>query len=143
MIKKTVIRRAYKSWPIPSNAKTKMETAMDQDIDDINDVGEITVSADPDKLPLLEQVNEQLFILDKTIDETIVFCGKLYQRKIDALEDLTKYELEKLVAMLNQRISKLDEEIVVQKRKDYNDEKQRTDSGTTDEIPVELELETD
>lgn len=142
MIKKTVIRRAYKAWPIPSNAKTKMETAMDQDIDDINDIGEVTVSASPEKEPLLEAIKEQLFIMDKTIEETIVFCGKLYQRKIEALEELTKYELEKLTAMLAQKISKMSEEEVTRKQKDYH-ENQRTDSEDARDIPVELELETD
>jgi recombination protein RecT len=143
MIKKTVIKRAYKSWPIPSANRGQLEAALESDMDELEESSVVDVSHGDDKREtLLSEIRENIFVMDREEAKTVDYCAKIYQRKISSLEELTTYEAQKLNAMLLQHIEKLDKEHTNQKREDYRENK-RTDSELTIELPADLQLETD
>ena len=103
MIRKTVIRRAYKMWPIPSASAERLEEAMQATFDDHEiDVSPLT----GEKIEALESVKNKLELLDKkpTDEKFVSYLSRLYSRNIDSIESLTEYELKKLGALLDQWI---------------------------------------
>lgn len=104
MIKKTVIRRAYKTWPIPSENKKRMESLVDATSEDHEiDVTPMT----EEKSGLISQVMEKLDILGKETEATIDYLTRFYSRKIESIDSLTAYELQKFITMLDTWIANM------------------------------------
>lgn len=113
MIKKTVIRRAYKSWPM-TTGRARLEQAIEAD-----------VSSDPiDVSPLPEQPENQNHI-DESIKEMremlaelgreesayIEYLCRTTKRTIEKLEDLTEHEMSFNMVMLNQWVEQEREKV--------------------------------
>ena len=104
MIKKTVIRRAYKTWPIPSDNKKRIEVAMETTSEDHEiDVTPMT----EEKSGLIIQVTEKLELLGKDLEKTVEYLTRLYSRKVESIESLTVYELQKFIIMLDTWIANM------------------------------------
>lgn len=98
MIKKTVIRRAYKSWPM-TNTRARFDKAID-----------VTSEADPIEFnsapaealpsPKIESIRTLLATLEKTEEAYVAHLSTIYNRKISSVEELTEMEMDKAIAML-------------------------------------------
>lgn len=99
MMKKTVIRRAYKSWP-----KTNTDRRFEQAIDVTSDLDPVDVSP----IPAIEsgdasgpdQIRVLLKELNKEESKFIDHLTRANKRSIKALEDLTEIETSQAIAML-------------------------------------------
>lgn len=103
MIRKTVIRRAYKSWPIPSEASKRLDSAMAETFED----HEIEVSPMTDsKVVLLDGIMNKLEMLgrDSKSDKFIEYLSRVFSRKVGSVEELTEYEMRKLTTILEQMV---------------------------------------
>lgn len=101
MIKKTVIRRAFKMWPIPSESAKRLDSAMEATFADHElDITPMTGA----KLELVDSANSKLEMLGKKSDseQFITYLSRAFNRQVDGLDSLTEYELKKLHAMLDQ-----------------------------------------
>jgi recombination protein RecT len=102
MIKKTVIRRAYKSWPM-----TDTRVRIDQAVEVSAEAEEIDFSAtEPEVISAnhdqIEQIREHLEFLDRSEEKFIEHLVRVHSREIKSLEDLTENELSQAIAMLEQ-----------------------------------------
>lgn len=105
MVKKTVIRRAYKSWPM-----TDTRGRLDQALDISNEVDPIDVSPVNTEVPedqraiQLNLIREMLAEIDRTEEKYISHLTRVNKRDIKKLEDLTDIEITQAKAMLNQLV---------------------------------------
>lgn len=107
MIKKTVIRKAYKYWPMTDTRKR-----FDQAIDVTNEADPIEFAALPapgEKQDTTRQDNltlivESLTLLDRSVEKYITHLTTVNRREIKALEDLTENEIEQALIQLKQWI---------------------------------------
>ena len=142
MIRKTVIRRAYKSWPIPSESSRRIDSAMEATMEDHEiDVSPMTGN----KIILIESAKNKLEQLGRKPDSEkfVSYLSRIFNRKIEAIDGLTEYEMKKLHAMLDQWVKKEQlakvepepefelEEIAEEKEERENEEL----AGNTETIP--------
>ena len=105
MIKKTVIRKAYKSWPMTDTRKR-----FDQAIDVTNEADPVEFVAIPaliekqdiTKPDNVSKVIENLTFLDRPLEKYIVHLAAVTRREIKSLEDLTESEMDQAIIQLNQ-----------------------------------------
>lgn len=105
MIKKTLIRRAYKSWP-----KTISQDVLNDAIRVVNDTEGLNVEYEnapelPDEVELKRQagcdsIRKFLEALDRPESAFIEHLGRATNRKIAKLEDLTTLEIEQQIIFL-------------------------------------------
>jgi recombination protein RecT len=99
MIKKTVIRRAYKSWPMTDGRK-RFEEA----IDATNDFEPETAPHAPvsnARTEALAKIRDLLTALNRTEEKYIEHLVRTNRREIKKLDDLTDIEMTQAIAMLN------------------------------------------
>ena len=102
MIKKTVIRRAYKSWPM-TDTRQRIEKAVDLGVeaDEIvnpqEEVGEVDQTTEK-----LSQIRELLKFLDRGEEKFVEFLVRAHRREIKELEDLTEIEMDQAIVLLEQ-----------------------------------------
>lgn len=108
MIKKTLIRRCYKSWP---KVKTQLqeESRLDKAMhlneqNEIIDVVHSDEAVDPNRAQKLENISHALVLLEKSQDKYISHLCTVYRREIKKLEDLTDLEITQALVMLDQWI---------------------------------------
>lgn len=103
MIKKTVIRRAYKSWPM-----TDRRDRLDQAIE-VGDDTQLDESTDVSPPPIIQDHRAESFIeireiladLGKAEDEKyLTYLSQAFRREIKKLEDLTDMEVSQHMVML-------------------------------------------
>lgn len=103
MIKKTVIRRAYKNWPM-TDTRGRLDSAIDitneADPIELNPVN--TIENDRDKK--LSNLRSMLVELDRTEEKYVSHLNRVNKREIKKLEDLTEIEITQATAMLNQLV---------------------------------------
>lgn len=106
MIKKTLIRRASKSWPKTSTRDTRFAQA----IDVTNDID--IIEADP--LPKIEEnqrskklnlIKEHLKFLGKTEEKYLAHLIEVNRRDLKKFEDLTDQEISQAIVMLDQFVN--------------------------------------
>lgn len=116
MMKKTLIRRAYKSWP-----KTLAQEALNHAISAANDADGLVYEsaqapAEPDETDLkreagITQIRNLIDILDRPESAFIEHVARSTNRKIGSLEDLTLLEIEQQIIFLegivNEKAEKL------------------------------------
>lgn len=104
MIKKTVIRRASKSWPMTNAKSDRFEKAMQvHDETEMVDVTPMSVETKQIEEPAsqLSEVRELLKSLNKQEDEKFIgYLSTVNNRKIEKLEDLSSKEIETLLVQL-------------------------------------------
>lgn len=103
MIKKTLVRRAYKSWP-KAMAKDELDRAIDvtndSDGPDFETLPAATTGPTPHQLEAFVAIRELLEILDRPEEKYIEHLCKTTNRKIEKIEDLTELECDQSVTFL-------------------------------------------
>lgn len=105
MVKKTVIRRAYKSWPM-TDSRIRFDQAIDvtSEADPI-DVIQPQIDGPKDTRGQgLDLILSMLVELDRTEEKYIAHLSRVNNREIKKLEDLTDIEVSQAIVMLNQFI---------------------------------------
>lgn len=104
MIRKTVIKRAAKSWPIKENRRMEsvlqIEDEQDRELKDVTP----TDLNDEEREAKYEAVRDQLEVLGRTEEKYLAHLVRVFSREIAVLEDLTDIELDQCIAMLQQFI---------------------------------------
>ena len=113
MIKKTVIKRAYKSWPL-TKQREQIEkvidiTAEDSAID-FNEEIDVTNDNHETKEDRFKIIRGKLEFLEKTEEASLDFLSRTCGRKIEAIEELTNNEADLFEAMLDDFINKKTED---------------------------------
>jgi recombination protein RecT len=102
MIKKTVIRRAYKSWPM-TDTRIRIDQAVQvsAETEEI-DLDSPEVSTASEFNDQIIQIREHLDYLDRSEEQFTEHLVRVHSREIKSLEELTESELSQAVAMLEQ-----------------------------------------
>jgi recombination protein RecT len=105
MIKKTVVRRAYKSWPKSNTGANRLEKATEvlNESDPIDVTALPAVSETSAELKLVE-IREKLVFLERTEEKYISHLSKVNKREIKSLNDLTEIEIDQALVMLDQLV---------------------------------------
>ncbi len=100
MAKKTIIRRASKSWPMSNAGRVEKATK-------IQDEGEMAIDVTPIKeMPEIEEpkrigeIRDLLKALNKEESKFIAYLAKTNRRKIESLEELSEDEVTRALTML-------------------------------------------
>lgn len=103
MIKKTVIRRAYKSWPKVDTRDARFAQAIDvtNDIDFASEAPAIEAK-ESKRGHQLDILREHLKTLNRTEDKFVGHLCEINRREIKKLEDLTDIELNQAIILLEQ-----------------------------------------
>lgn len=102
MIRKTVVRRAYKSWPMTdTRGENRLAKAvhMDEDIRE-KEVGPSTQESIENQADRMEELRGMLMFIERDEGKFIEFLGKTFDRKLEQLEDLTDIETDQAESML-------------------------------------------
>ena len=103
MIKKTVIRRAYKSWPM-TDTRRRFDQAIDVsgEVDPIDfDSAPMLAPAEPDKRDQgIQQIRSMCAEINRTEDKLIEHLTRTMRRDIKKLDDLTEIEISKATIFL-------------------------------------------
>lgn len=101
MIKKTVIRRAYKSWPMTDGRK-RFDVAVDvtNDFDPAEAPAQIEAKNDV-RVEGLAKIREALERLNRTEEKYIEHLARTTKRDIKKLEELTEKEISQAIIFLN------------------------------------------
>lgn len=107
MIKKTVIRRAYKMWPLPekNNFEKAINVLNEEDPSDFKDV-ELTEEQVQSKVEMIDILQEYLITLKKTESDYLKHLQTSLNREVKSLNDLTEIELKKEIIFLEQYLPK-------------------------------------
>lgn len=104
MIKKTVIRRAYKAWPMTDTRDNRFEQAIE--VVNENDPVDFSLPAiveDTNQKPnILDGIRQSLGYLERTEEKYISHLCTVNRREIKKLEDLTDLEISQAKIQLNQ-----------------------------------------
>ncbi len=111
MAKKTVLRRASKSWPMSNAGRVEKATK-------IQDEGEMAIDVTPikEELPDFEEpkrfdeIRDMLKVLNKDESKFIAYLSKTNRRKIESLEDLSEDEITRALTMLYDLSAKANKE---------------------------------
>lgn len=106
MIKKTVIKRAAKSWPMTdTRIKDRFEQAIDvtNDIDFSEPLPKASIEENK-RVHQLDIISAHLKTLKRTEDKFIAHLVRVTRREIKKLEDLTDIELNQAIVMLDQLV---------------------------------------
>lgn len=97
MIKKTIIKRAYKSWPM-TNTRQRFEKAIsvsnEVDVIDLNPTVKTLDSG------ALKKARSLLAQLDKSEEQFMEHAVRVFKRNVKTLEDLTNQEINQAISML-------------------------------------------
>lgn len=102
MIKKTVIRRAYKLWPMTDGRK-RFDQAIDVSIqaDPIDLTPPVATIAEPDKRAQgLAKIREMLVSLKRTEEKLVEHLVRMCRRNIKKLDELTENEISQAITFL-------------------------------------------
>lgn len=131
MIKKTVVKRAYKWWP---KAGTPIEHRLAKAVDVSNEaegfdnLPEIDPN-DPQRLETIALVHTLLEMLDRTQEQFLEHSMRVFQRDLKSVEEMTDIELERSVTMLRQFVTKNGES---------NNEEPEPDPSPTESVGDEI-----
>lgn len=111
MCKKTLIRRAYKSWPKTDTRDDRFAKAIkmldDVDVIDTDPVAvERTVPEDSELTKTLEQIRGLLTTINRTEEKYVAHLTTVHRRKIEKLDDLTDVEVAQALVELTEIASK-------------------------------------
>lgn len=98
MIKKTLIKRAYKSWPM-TDTRDRLEKAIDvsNESDPINEIVKIE---EPKKESRLPYVREMLEKIGRSEEKFLGYAEGVFNREIKSLDDFTEVEVDTIIPQL-------------------------------------------
>ncbi len=107
MIKKTVIRKAYKTWPMTDTNRDRFEQAIDvtNNADPIDFDAPIAIAAPQEedkRVSQFDTIRAGLELLGRTEAQYIKHLTTVNRREIKSLEELTDLEISQALTMLNQ-----------------------------------------
>lgn len=103
MMKKTIIKRAYKSWPM-TNTRERLEKAIDVSNEtDVIELNQPTKSLDSGALKKARSLLSQL---QRDESQFIDHAMRIFKRDIKSLEDLTSQEMNQAISMLTSFVEK-------------------------------------
>lgn len=104
MIKKTVVRRAYKSWPKIDTRENRFEQAIEvmNEADPIDFDSVTPLEEKSQRSNLIEGIRQSLIYLDRTEEQYIKHLCTVNRREIKVLEDLTDIEISQAKIQLTQ-----------------------------------------
>lgn len=100
MIKKTVIRRASKAWPMTNGGRFETAIATQDEIDPVDVTPLMLEAPKDDTQDKFTEIRELLKSLNKEESKFIPYLAKVNNRKIEKLEDLSQVEIEKALIQL-------------------------------------------
>lgn len=106
MIKKTVIRRAWKSWPQVNSERFEKAIDLGNDVDAID----FTPSTDVTNDPKIKQVHALLKDLGRPMEKFLEHLARTFKREIQSISDLTSKELDQTISMMNQFVQRKKEQ---------------------------------
>lgn len=107
MIKKTLIRRASKSWPKTSTKDTRFAQAIDVTNElDFNPSTQIPPAEDNKRTHQIDLIRAHLKTLGRTEERYITYLNDVTRREIKKLEDLTDIEFNQAIIMLDDLVAK-------------------------------------
>ena len=109
MIKKTVIKRAYKSWPM-TNTRQRLEKAID--VSNETDVIELNQTVKSLDSGALNKARSLLTQLGRTEDEFMNHAMRVFKRNVKTLDDLTTQEINQANSMLTTFVEKKGSKVV-------------------------------
>lgn len=108
MIKKTVIRKAYKTWPMSDSKRFDEAIAISNEADPIDFNAPALPPSNPERANQLAQIRSMVGMLGRTEDSFVAHCARAFNRKIASLDELFDQEILQSISMLNKFI---DEEL--------------------------------
>lgn len=104
MVKKTLIRRAWKSWPATDTRTNRLAEAMAIDVaDDTIDVTPaLPEPQDELRIAAMTEIREILKAIDRTEEKFVEHLIRVNRRDLKKIEDLTPIEAEQAIIMLKQ-----------------------------------------
>lgn len=103
MIKKTIIKRAYKSWPM-TNTRQRLEKAID--VSNEADVIELDSTVKHKNPKNLNDARMLLRQLNRDENQFIDHAVRIFKRDVKTLDDLTDQELNQSISMLKSFVDK-------------------------------------
>ena len=103
MIKKTIIKRAYKSWPM-TNTRQRLEKAID--VSNETDVIELDSTIKNKNPKNLNDARLLLRQLNRDENQFIDHAVRIFKRDVKSLDDLTDQELNQSISMLKSFVDK-------------------------------------
>lgn len=106
MIKKTVVKRAYKWWP-RVNTDKRLAIAIDvsNDAEGYDNLPEINPHC-PQRQENISLVYTLLEMLNRTPQQFVEHSMRVFQRSLSSIEEMTNIELDRSITMLRQFINK-------------------------------------
>ncbi len=102
MIKKTMILRAKKMWPmVDSHERVERSLEIEAAAEPLA-LGPAIDDTKSDRIQLVGKIKELLYTLDRPEEKFIEHCVRAYRRKIASIDDLTDMELQQAQTMLLQ-----------------------------------------
>jgi recombination protein RecT len=108
MIKKTVIRRAYKSWSLTDTRVDRLDKAVDVS----NDVDEMTTNTpalltqnNQEREEKFKEIRDALAELGRQEDKYLEHLIRVNRRDLKKLEDMTEIELNQAVTMMKKLVA--------------------------------------
>lgn len=107
MIKKTIIRRAYKSWPM-TDSRQRMDRVIEVSSED--EIIETTAEREVNQEPVVDHSKDQILFLLNELDRTqfkfVQHLSRVFKRDIKSLDDLTEIETAQATSMLEDLVAK-------------------------------------
>ncbi|WP_291515747.1 recombinase RecT [Bdellovibrio sp. ArHS] len=103
MAKKTIIRRASKSWPMSNAGRVETATKIQDEGEMAIDVSPVSVEATPQiegPNPQFQKIRDLLDSLGKEESKFIGYLSTVNNRKIEAIEDLSQKEIDAALVQL-------------------------------------------
>jgi phage RecT family recombinase len=106
MAKKTLIRRARKSWPMPRGSGQDRMSHADGVLNESEPVilNQIAEPDDAEKVDLLLKIRSALEILERSEESYVKYISRINRRDLKRLEDMTKVEMKQSIVALSQLV---------------------------------------
>lgn len=106
MIKKTIIRRAVKMWPLTDTRDSRLANAIDvsdqADPIELSGGGAPQLSSGGELAGLLTEIRTALTAVGRTEEKLVEHLARVNRRELKSLEDLTEIEAQQALAFLKQ-----------------------------------------
>ena len=111
MIRKTVVKRAFKYWPMTDTSqRSRMDRAIDVNAEETAIVTGPTPEETEARAQRLVEVRGKLEFLGREETQALGYLERIVKRKVEAMEDLTSNEIERFSIMLDGFIEKKEAE---------------------------------
>ncbi len=106
MIKKTIIKRASKMWPMTDTRENRFQKAIDitNEVDEISMGPQLLTQGNSEREGKLKDIRSSLVFLERSEEKYLEHLIRVNRRDLKKLEDLTDIELGQATVMLKQMV---------------------------------------